>query len=80
MDNQKGDYYSDSITDGMPSIIQETKNFANMFFNVKDLNGSDSDLLDDKKVKKIEFSQSFKKDKLDKSLPFTHDKIDRLVF
>eukprot|EP00347_Sterkiella_histriomuscorum_P013882 403363003 len=83
MDNQNRDFYSDdgSQTDGMPSIIQETKNFANMFFNVKDLNEeSGSDNLDDKKIKKIEFSQSFKNEKLDKSLPFTHDKIDRIVF
>ena len=33
----------------------------------------------EKKVKKIEFSQSFKKDKTEKSLPFTHYKIDQMV-
>jgi len=49
-----------------------------MFFNVKDLNESSD--LDPKKIKKIEFSQSIKKDKFEKSLPFTHDKIDKVVF
>jgi len=49
-----------------------------MFFNVKDLNDSSS--LDPKKIKKIEFSQSIKKEKYEKSLPFTHDKIDKVVF
>lgn len=68
-----------SESDGMPSIIQESKNFANMFVNIKDMEASDK-IVDPKKIKKIEFSQSFKKDKTQKSLPFTHDKIDKLVF
>jgi hypothetical protein len=40
----------------------------------------DDEEFDAKKIKKIEFSQSFKKEKLDKSLPFTHSAIDKLVF
>lgn len=32
--------------------------------------------IDFKKVKKIEFSQSFNKDKTEKDLPFTHHRID----
>lgn len=45
-----------------------------MFFNVRDLNEqSTSGALDAKKIKKIEFSQSIKKEKTENSLPFTHD-------
>jgi hypothetical protein len=52
-----------------------------MFFDMKDFNGESSDIdFNPEKVKKIEFSQSLKKDKLDKSLPFTHAQIDKLVF
>lgn len=70
---------SSSESDGLPSIIQETKDLANAFFNLKDLQEGSIEL-DPKKIKKIEFSQSFKKGKLDKSLPFTHAKLDQMVF
>mmetsp|Transcript_27211 Transcript_27211/g.26256 ORF Transcript_27211/g.26256 Transcript_27211/m.26256 type:complete len:83 (-) Transcript_27211:1190-1438(-) len=61
----------------MPSIVQETNEFANMFIDQKKLQGLDDSK---KKAKKIEFSQSIKPLMEEKSLPFTHDKIDELVF
>jgi hypothetical protein len=58
MDNhrQRMDYDSESQTDGMPSIIQESKNFANLFFDMKNFNDESSENFDAGKVKKIEFS------------------------
>ena len=79
LDNQRRREDGDMSSDGMPSIIQESNNFANMFINMKDLEESDQ-AIDPKKIKKIEFSQSFKKEKTQKGLPFTLDKIDKLVF
>ena len=51
-----------------------------MFFDSESDIGDGSGLIDMKKVKKIEFSQSLKKDKDNDSLPFTHSEIDRVVF
>lgn len=71
-----GDEFSDASSDMMPSVIRESKDLAGLFFN----DGEDSNQFDAKKIKKIEFSQSINHEKTEKSLPFTHDKIDKVVF
>lgn len=65
----------DSLT--LPSPVGESETVYKLLMP-KSENADES--FDSKKVKKIEFSQSFKKDKLEKDLPFTHSKLDQLIF
>ena len=65
----------------LPSIISESEDLQKLLY-AKYLKHEDSetDKIDLAKVKKIEFSQSFKKEKLEEPLPFTHANLDKLVF
>ncbi len=88
LDNPNGKRYREKKNnDTLPSAVQESDTFVQMFLqNPRDeLNhalGSIEDEIDidPAKIKKIEFSQSFKKDKTEKDLPFTHNKLDKIVF
>jgi hypothetical protein len=60
---------------GLPSPIQQSLDFFEQRASL-DFEGSNINM---HKVKKIEFSQSFKKDRTEESLPFTHENLDRAV-
>ena len=63
----------------MSSIIQAKESLIKMFF--RDTVGEEDLSPEDmaKRIKKIEFSQSIKRGNLQKSLPFTHTKLDQIA-
>jgi hypothetical protein len=64
-------------TTSIPSPVAANDSFRKLFdFQEESMDSS----FDEKKVKKIEFSDSIKNGDQDKSIPFTYSAVDKLVF